>query len=187
MWLWRSPAAPGAYYNKEPVFRPAKRFFMDYKKTDLLWWLIPVLVSTMTASVFGQNQSATTAPAIEPVPSASATATDAAAKEAEAQQTLAYANAVINYCNRINSFLLTIWNLDREIERALHGEVAAKKYLAPPLFSVDTEYYKTNAETVPDSLSEADRAFFVNQVQSLKETQSRGERRCYHACRLHYG
>jgi hypothetical protein len=32
---------------------------------------------------------------------------------------------------------------------------------------------KRTAETVPDSLSEADRAFFVNQVQSLKETQSR--------------
>jgi hypothetical protein len=151
---------------------------MDYKRTDLLRWLISVLVSTITASVFGQNQAATAAPAIEPAPSASATATDAAAKKTEAHQTLAYTNAVINYCNRINSFLLTVQNLDREIQRALQGEVAAKKYLAPPLFSVsalnvDTEYYKTNAETVPDSLTEADRAFFVNQVQSLKETQSR--------------
>jgi hypothetical protein len=164
---------------------------MDYKRTDLLRWLIPVLVSTITASVFGQK-AATTAPTIEPAPSASATATDAAAKKAEAQQTLAYTNAVINNCNRINSFLLTVQNLDREIQRALQGEVAAKKYLAPPLFSVstlnvDTEYYKTNAETVPDSLSEADRAFFVNQVESLKQNAIARERRCYHACRLHSG
>lgn len=85
---------------------------------------------------------------------------------------------MINYCNRINLFLLTVQNLDREIQRALRGETAAKKFLAPPLFSVsslnvDTEFYKTSAETVPDSLSESDRAFFVNQIQTLKDTQSR--------------
>jgi hypothetical protein len=39
--------------------------------------------------------------------------------------------------------------------------------------NVDTEFYKTSAETVPDSLSESDRAFFVNQIQTLKDTQSR--------------
>jgi len=143
-----------------------------------LSWLIPSLFCVLTAPVFGQNQSPATAPAVEPAPSISATAADVAAKKAEAQQTLGYTNAVINYCNRINLFRLTVQNLDREIQRALRGEIAAKKSLAPPLFSVsslnvDAEFYKTGAETVPDSLSESDRAFFVNQIQTLKDTQSR--------------
>jgi hypothetical protein len=150
---------------------------MEYKKIARLGWLIPPLVCILTSPVFGQKEPPT-APGLEPLPSATATAAAPAADKAKSQQTLGYTNAVINYCNRINSFLLTVQNLDREIQRVLHGETAAKKYLVPPLFSVDslkvdTEYYNTNAEAVPDSLSESDRAFFVSQVQALKETQSR--------------
>jgi hypothetical protein len=99
---------------------------MEYRKIESLSWLISSLFCVLRAPVFGQNQSPATAPAVEAAPSISATAAHAAAKKTEAQQTLGYTNAVINYCNRINLFLLTAQNLDREIQRALRGEIAAK-------------------------------------------------------------
>jgi hypothetical protein len=175
--LLRKSAVPAGAQNiiKNLFSAGPNNFLWSTEKLKTLSWLIPSLFCVLTAPVFGQNQSPATSPAVEPAPSISATAADVAAKKAEAQQTLGYTNAVINYCNRINLFLLTVQNLDREIQRALRGEIAAKKSLAPPLFSVsslnvDAEFYKTSAETVPDSLSESDRAFFVNQIQTLKDT-----------------
>lgn len=55
-------------------------------------------------------------------------------KKAEAQKTLIYSNAMIGYCNRLNSFAQSTQLLLRDGQKVLAGDISATKYMLPPLF-----------------------------------------------------
>jgi hypothetical protein len=140
---------------------------MYFTKTCPLSWLIPFFAWIVATNALSQND-----------PSAAPESNATPNKKAEAQKTLTYSNAVIGYCNRLNSFALSTQLLLRDGQKVLAGDILATKYMLPPLFdekSLDIREGdgQENPELIPSTVSEEDRNYFLAQIQSLKEMHAK--------------